>query len=123
MEMIVNCIDLLLYLCTAAKTEMTLVRTLRNFNSLQDRCRATIVSHLTNGFGTIDRLPVPSSVKSYIRELIHFGDAEHDCQRSEVKRIALSERTEKTRHAPRRCLKDWSEIPEIKTILSGCTSG
>jgi hypothetical protein len=70
-------LDVVPLVCLAAKTEMTLVTALRSFNNLQDRCRATILRHLANTVGTIDRLPVPRLMKNYIGELADVGGVEH----------------------------------------------
>ncbi len=43
---------------TAAKTEMALGVTKREYESLQDRCRAVILAHLSRE-EHIDRLPLP----------------------------------------------------------------
>ena len=51
---------------TAAKTEMSLGVMKREFLSMQDRCRATIIRSLTNE-GQIEQLLLPRSLKvSYI---------------------------------------------------------
>ena len=52
---------------TAAKTEMSLGQLKRDFQSLQDRCRATILSHLTHE-EQIDKLKLPIRIKTFISE-------------------------------------------------------
>ena len=52
---------------TAAKTEMALGVLKRDFQSLQDRCRATILSHLTHE-EQIDHLKLPLRIKHFISE-------------------------------------------------------
>ena len=52
---------------TAAKTEMSLGVLKRDFQSLQDRCRATILSHLTHE-EQIDQLKLPLRIKHFISE-------------------------------------------------------
>lgn len=52
---------------TAAKTEMSLGLLKRDFQSLQDRCRATILSHLTHE-EQIDQLKLPLRIKTFISE-------------------------------------------------------
>ena len=47
---------------TAAKTEMSLGVMKREFLSMQDRCRATIIRSLTNE-GQIEQLLLPRSLK------------------------------------------------------------
>ena len=54
---------------TAAKTEMSVGVTLRGFESLQDRCRATIARILQQD-NELEQLPLPSRVKTYIKELM-----------------------------------------------------
>ena len=56
---------------TAAKTEMSLGVMKREFLSMQDRCRATIIRNLTNE-GQIEQLLLPRSLKvglSYVNFL------------------------------------------------------
>lgn len=52
---------------TAAKTEMALGVLKRDFQSLQDRCRAVILSHLTEE-EQIDTLKLPLRIKHFISE-------------------------------------------------------
>ena len=52
---------------TAAKTEMSLGQLKRDFQSLQDRCRATILKHLTDE-EQIDKLNLPLRIKTFISE-------------------------------------------------------
>ena len=52
---------------TATKTEMTLGVLKRDFISLQDRCRASILTCLTQE-QQIDNLQLPVSIKKYIAE-------------------------------------------------------
>ncbi len=52
---------------TAAKTEMSLGVTLRNFHDLQDRCRAAIISRM-HQYNEADFLPLPNKMISYIRD-------------------------------------------------------
>lgn len=52
---------------TAAKTEMSLGLLKRDFKSLQDRCRNTILTHLTQK-EQIDKLKLPLRIKTYISE-------------------------------------------------------
>ena len=52
---------------TAAKTEMALGVLKRDFLSLQDRCRATVLAHLTHE-EQIDRLKLPLRIKHFISE-------------------------------------------------------
>ena len=54
---------------TAAKTEMTLGLRLRGFDSLQDRCRSVIAQYCRNN--DIDELPLPSTIRSYIKEVLY----------------------------------------------------
>ena len=57
---------------TAAKTEMSLGVMKREFLSMQDRCRATIIRSLTNE-GQIEQLLLPRSLKvSQILVLLEF---------------------------------------------------
>ena len=51
---------------TAAKTEMSLGVMKREFLSMQDRCRATIIRNLTNE-GQIEQLLLPRSLKVGLR--------------------------------------------------------
>lgn len=103
-------LDVVPLVCLAAKTEMTLVTALRSFNNLQDRCRATILRHLANTVGTIDRLPVPRLMKNYIGELADVGGVEHSF-RLERQHINCANRqsTNKRHRSPRMCLKNWPE--------------
>jgi len=56
---------------TAAKTEMTLVTSVRSFSSLQDRCRAAVARHLANPSRTgIDALPLPAQLKQYVADVV-----------------------------------------------------
>jgi hypothetical protein len=60
---------------TAAKTEMSLGVMKREFLSMQDRCRATIIRSLTNE-GQIEQLLLPRSLKvTYI--LYSYLDTNH----------------------------------------------
>ena len=52
---------------TAAKTEMSLGLLKRDFQSLQDRCRASILSQLTHE-EQIDQLKLPLRIKHFISE-------------------------------------------------------
>lgn len=52
---------------TAAKTEMTLGRRRRMYHSLQDRCRATIVSKVREE-KQIDALPIPNMMRNFLKE-------------------------------------------------------
>ena len=52
---------------TAAKTEMSLGVLKRDFVNLQDRCRATVLKHLTRE-EQIDQLRLPIRIKQYISE-------------------------------------------------------
>lgn len=52
---------------TAAKTEMALGVTKREFHSLQDRCRSVVVRHLTRE-EDIEALELPRSLKKFISE-------------------------------------------------------
>jgi len=90
---------------------MTLVTTLRSFDSLQDRCRATIVRHLANEVGTIDRLPIPKPIKNYIGELVNVGDVQRHGQPETVDFTTVNRKSiEKQRRSPRMCLKEWPEV-------------
>lgn len=63
---------------TAAKTEMSLGVMKREFLSMQDRCRATIIRSLTNE-GQIEQLLLPRSLKMFIAEgLSENGNAADD---------------------------------------------
>jgi SPRY domain-containing SOCS box protein 3 len=63
---------------TAAKTEMSLGVMKREFLSMQDRCRATIIRSLTNE-GQIEQLLLPRSLKMFIAEgLSENGNANDD---------------------------------------------
>ncbi|XP_074640327.1 SPRY domain-containing SOCS box protein 3-like [Tubulanus polymorphus] len=52
---------------TAAKTEMTLGVRLRTFQSLQDRCRAVILTATRPTTVNIDVLPLPKLIKNFIK--------------------------------------------------------
>ncbi|XP_077991316.1 SPRY domain-containing SOCS box protein 3-like [Glandiceps talaboti] len=52
---------------TAAKTEMGLKRTRRSYTSLQDRCRAVIIKHVT-GENSLEQLFLPNRLIEFIRE-------------------------------------------------------
>jgi len=52
---------------TAAKTEMSLGMLKRDFVNLQDRCRASVLRHLTHE-EQIDQLRLPIRIKQYISE-------------------------------------------------------
>ena len=52
---------------TAAKTEMALGVTTRNFYNLQDRCRAKVVETIRNEEQS-DQLPLPNRLKEYIND-------------------------------------------------------
>jgi len=55
----------------AAKTEMTLVASVRSFSSLQDRCRAVVARHLANASRTgVDSLPLPAPLRKYIADVV-----------------------------------------------------
>ncbi|KAF2884794.1 hypothetical protein ILUMI_21401 [Ignelater luminosus] len=54
---------------TAAKTEMTLGCTKREFVNLQDRCRAIIIKNIRDKYA-IDELLVPPTIKNYLYEAI-----------------------------------------------------
>ncbi|XP_033737345.1 SPRY domain-containing SOCS box protein 3-like [Pecten maximus] len=61
--------DLFPIVCsTAAKTEMTLGVRRRGYVSLQDRCRATILSKVKQN-NDIDNLPLPSRIKSFLKDV------------------------------------------------------
>ncbi|OWF46173.1 SPRY domain-containing SOCS box protein 3-like [Mizuhopecten yessoensis] len=53
---------------TAAKTEMTLGVRRRGYVSLQDRCRATILSKVKQN-NDIDNLPLPRRIKSFLKDV------------------------------------------------------
>ena len=59
--------DSILYFSTAAKTEMALGVTKREFVSIQDRCRAVILRHL-NHEDQIEDLELPRTLKRFITE-------------------------------------------------------
>ncbi|XP_064626035.1 SPRY domain-containing SOCS box protein 3-like [Lineus longissimus] len=62
--------DLYPVICsTAAKTEMSLGRTIRGFYDLQDRCRAAILAK-TDDENIIDELPLPNRMKTYLKEAL-----------------------------------------------------
>ena len=52
---------------TAAKTEMALGVTKREFYSIQDRCRSVIIKHLSRE-DQIDQLELPRTLKRFISE-------------------------------------------------------
>ena len=52
---------------TAAKTEMSLQRTVRGFYDLQDRCRAAILRQ-TERANSVDQLPLPNCMLSYLKD-------------------------------------------------------
>ncbi|XP_035773805.1 SPRY domain-containing SOCS box protein 3-like [Anopheles albimanus] len=54
---------------TAAKTEMILTETRRDFVNLQDRCRAVIIKHI-NTQEKLDRLALPYCIKNYLAEAV-----------------------------------------------------
>uniref|UniRef100_A0A1Y9H327 SPRY domain-containing SOCS box protein 3 n=1 Tax=Anopheles dirus TaxID=7168 RepID=A0A1Y9H327_9DIPT len=54
---------------TAAKTEMLLSETRRDFVNLQDRCRAIIIKHI-NTREKLDRLALPYFIKNYLAEAV-----------------------------------------------------
>ncbi|KAL4235567.1 hypothetical protein ACF0H5_003963 [Mactra antiquata] len=54
---------------TAAKTEMTLGRRRRTYHSLQDRCRAAIVSKIREE-KQIDTLPLPVRIRSFLKDTL-----------------------------------------------------
>ena len=54
---------------TAAKTEMALIRRRRLYHSLQDRCRATIISKLREE-KQIDSLPLPNRMRSFLKDTL-----------------------------------------------------
>ena len=57
----------------AAKTEMTLVASVRSFSSLQDRCRAVIARHLAPpGRTSVDALPLPQRLKQYVSDVVQL---------------------------------------------------
>ena len=65
--------DLFPVICsTAAKTEMKLTLALRTFDSLQDRCRAA-VARLVGRENDIGHLPIPSQIKTYVKEVFAYG--------------------------------------------------
>lgn len=53
---------------TAAKTEMTLGVRRRGYVSLQDRCRATILSKVKQN-SDIDNLPLPRRIKTFLKDV------------------------------------------------------
>ena len=59
---------------TAAKTEMALGVTKREFVSIQDRCRAVILRHL-NHEDQIEKLELPRTLKDFI-----FDGLSEECQ-------------------------------------------
>ncbi|XP_054716489.1 SPRY domain-containing SOCS box protein 3-like isoform X2 [Uloborus diversus] len=64
---------------TAAKTEMYLGVTKREFGNLQDRCRATILTLLSHD-SAIDELNLPNRLKTYLmedNEYPHVGEKTH----------------------------------------------
>lgn len=58
---------------TAAKTEIRLHITKRDFVNLQDRCRAVIVKQISNE-RDLDELAVPVAIRSYLRQAILEAD-------------------------------------------------
>ncbi|XP_055386488.1 SPRY domain-containing SOCS box protein 3 [Condylostylus longicornis] len=52
---------------TAAKTEMTLINTRRDFVNLQDRCRAEIIKHIKSP-ADLKYLTLPSIITNYLAE-------------------------------------------------------
>lgn len=52
---------------TAAKTEMLLCNTRRDFVNLQDRCRAVIVKHVKTR-DRLDQLKLPYRITNYLAE-------------------------------------------------------
>ena len=54
---------------TAAKTEMALIGRRRLYHSLQDRCRATIISKLREE-KQIDSLPLPNRMRSFLKDTL-----------------------------------------------------
>jgi len=52
---------------TAAKTEMFLYNTKRDFANLQDRCRATIMKHVRSQ-DCLDKLKLPFRIRNYLAE-------------------------------------------------------
>lgn len=64
---------------TAAKTEMSLGITKREFSSLQDRCR-TVILRVLNQESDIQNLNLPNPLKIYLSEAIsHFKVPEMSC--------------------------------------------
>uniref|UniRef100_A0A182JCG0 SPRY domain-containing SOCS box protein 3 n=1 Tax=Anopheles atroparvus TaxID=41427 RepID=A0A182JCG0_ANOAO len=59
---------------TAAKTEMLLSETRRDFVNLQDRCRAIIIKHV-NTREKLDRLALPYFIKNYLSEAVTESNA------------------------------------------------
>ncbi|XP_050077905.1 SPRY domain-containing SOCS box protein 3 [Anopheles maculipalpis] len=59
---------------TAAKTEMLLSETRRDFVNLQDRCRAIIIKHI-NTREKLDRLALPYFIKNYLAEAVTESNA------------------------------------------------
>uniref|UniRef100_A0A453YZK6 SPRY domain-containing SOCS box protein 3 n=2 Tax=gambiae species complex TaxID=44542 RepID=A0A453YZK6_ANOGA len=59
---------------TAAKTEMLLSETRRDFVNLQDRCRAIIIKHI-NTREKLDRLALPYFIKNYLAEAVTESSA------------------------------------------------
>ena len=58
----------------AAKTEMSLVASVRSFSNLQDRCRAVVARHLVNASRTsVDALPLPVPLKQYVGDVVDVG--------------------------------------------------
>jgi len=58
---------------TAAKTEMTLVASVRSFSSLQDRCRAVVarrLAHTGRGTAAVQSLPLPVTLRHYVGEVL-----------------------------------------------------
>ncbi|KAH8374263.1 hypothetical protein KR200_000282 [Drosophila serrata] len=54
---------------TAAKTEMTLKCTMREFVNLQDRCRAVIMKRVRNA-AQLEKLKLPTPISDYLGEVI-----------------------------------------------------
>ena len=55
---------------TAAKTEMTLAETRRDFVNLQDRCRAVITKRIRT-HEDLNKLQLPITIKQYLAEPLH----------------------------------------------------
>ena len=52
---------------TSAQTEMLLCCQLRNYTSLQDRCRSVIAHSIDYSVNSIEKLPLPQMLKQFIR--------------------------------------------------------